>query len=430
METRRLYWEQPLASSFSGRILRFTRKNGRLGVVLDRTLFHPEGGGQPCDTGHLTLLDSRLSVILGRSDIPVADVVEDAGEVIHLADPKQGGLHIETLPEPTGGGWPVQGQIDWGRRFDLMQQHTGQHILSRAFEEVLGASTVGFHLAKDYVSIDLNAQLVQAVDLVKVEDLANQVVFQDVPVTVTEYGRGELPQDVRARFQIDADRIRVIYVGEFDACPCGGTHVTSSGQVGLIKINQTDRAHGGVRVVFRCGGRALADYRERQDLLDEAARALSQPPQAVPSAAKTLNEKLQQIQEDHAQLQETLLELEIEAETRPERVAGVDSVVVELAGKTPDQLKYAAKKIAESTGKIAVCFAGQPRFSAVVASLAPKGPDARTVVSSIAQAWGGRGGGTSQMAQLGSKDPLAADPRAVADDLKRICREAVRHVES
>lgn len=430
METRRLYWEQPHAASFTGHIVKFVQKEGRTGVVLDQTLFHPEGGGQPCDTGHITLLHSGLSVALGGSDLLVSEVVEDGDEAVHLVDLGGSAPRIDALPGMPEGGWPVQGEIDWVRRFDLMQQHTGQHILSRAFEEVMGARTVGFHLAKDYVSIDLDTQGASATDLARVEDIANQVVFQDVPVVVKEYGRRELPQDVRARFQIDADTIRVICVGDFDACPCGGTHATSTGQIGLIKINQTDRAHGGLRVVFRCGGRALLDYREKQDLLDETARILSQPAQAVPAASKALSEKLLRLQEEHDEAQEALLELEIQAQTRPERIAGADSVVVELAGKSPDRLKYAAKRIAEVSGQLTVCFVREPRFSAVVASLAPNGADARAVVSAIAQAWGGRGGGTPQMAQLGSKDPLAADPRAVTDDVKRICREIERQVES
>jgi alanyl-tRNA synthetase len=368
-------------------------------------------------------MDSGLSVALGGSDLTVVDVLESGTEVLHIVEIDGAAPRIDALPTLPEAGWPVQGQIDWDRRYDLMQQHTGQHILSRAFEEVLGAKTVGFHLAKDYVSIDLEIQAVTPEDLCRVEDLANRVVFDDVPVVVREFGRGELPSDVRARFQIDADKIRVIYIGDFDACPCGGTHATSTGQIGLIKVNETDRAHGGVRVVFRCGGRALADYRQKQDLLDETARVMSQPAHAIPAAAKATVEKLQKLQEEYDQAQEALLEFEIEAQTRPDRIAGVESVVALLAGSSPDRLKYAAKRIAEVSGKLTVCFAPQPRFSAVVASLAPGGPDARAVVSAIAQAWGGRGGGTPQMAQLGSKDPLATDPRAVSDDIKRICRE-------
>jgi alanyl-tRNA synthetase len=426
LATRRLYWEDPNGRSFTGRILRLSVKDGKLAVLLDRTLFHPEGGGQPCDTGHLSVMDSGLSAKLGLSDLAVSGVVEEGGEIAHLCESGSLGPGVlGGLPDQHEGGWPVQGVIDWSRRFDFMQQHTGQHILSRAFEEVLEAGTVGFHLARDYVSIDLASPSVSPQDVARVEDRANQVVFEDVPVTGREYIKGELPQDLRSRFAIQSESVRVVYVGDFDTCPCGGTHVTSSGQVGLIKVNQTDRAHGGVRVVFGCGGRALADYRDKQELLDETARLLSQPAQAVPDAARELIGKLQDLQKRLEEAQETLLVLEIEALLKPDTVALEKSIVAVLPGKSPDQLKYAAKQISEKSGKLTVCLSREPRFSAVVASPA-SGPDARSVVATIAAAWGGRGGGTRDMAQLGSKEPLGAADETVEDDVKRICRKLVR----
>ncbi len=428
MATDRLYWAQPYATEFEAHITEFRKVNDKTGVVLDKTLFHPEAGGQPCDTGQLSILDGALEDALGVRELQVADVVEDGEAVVHLVCAESAssadnpGAGFPGLPAMPDGGWRVEGRIDWERRFDLMQQHTGQHILSRAFEEVLDANTTGFHLAKDYVSIDLDIPGATAAELAKVEDRANQVVFLNVPVTVKEYKRGELPKELRGRFEIDADFIRVVCVGEFDANPCGGTHLSSSGEVGLIKMNQTDRAHGGLRVVFRCGGRALADYRERQFLLDETARALSLGVQAVPSAVKALAEKVQLLQEGYEQAQEDLLELEIEALTRPERTEGQDCLVFELPSKSPDKLKYAAKKIVDKTGKLTVCFTGEPRFAAVVMSPFPNGPDARSIVSAIGDKFGGRGGGSPQMAQLGSKEPLVVDAAAVAESIKSICR--------
>lgn len=425
LEARRLYWERPYDVEFEARVARVVQRDGKTGLVLDQTLFHPEGGGQPYDTGHLSVVDSDLALALGAADLPVVAVTEDDGEIVHW-------VHVDNpagLPAhepPSDSGPRVRGKIDWDRRFDLMQQHTGQHILSRAFEQVMDARTVGFHLAADYVSIDLDAPSVSTDEMAKVEDLANRVVWSDLPVTVKEYGRGELPSVVRARFQIDADTIRIIQVGEFDACPCAGTHVSSTGQVGLIKVNQTDRAHGGVRVVFRCGGRALADYRQRQDLLAETARVVSQPAQAVPGAVAALVAKVQELQEEFERVSEQLLEMRVETLLRPESLAGQDSVVVALDGASPDRLKYAAKKIAESSGKLAVAMSAHPRFSVAAVSPSKDGPDARAVVSAIAERWGGRGGGTPQMAQLGAKEPLQADIHTVIEDVKRACSEILR----
>lgn len=435
MATRRLYWEEPHARTFTGRILRVFLRDGRLAAVLDRTLFYPEGGGQPCDRGHLFLADSDLSERLGQRELVVAGVEEENGEIIHMLDTeglclddlRQGSLDPDS-PCPGGleypeGGYAVRGTIDRKRRSDFMQQHSGQHILSRAFEEVLDARTVGFHLSDDYVSVDLDIGLVSSEDVDRVEDRANEVVFQDVPVFAREYAKDDLPSGVRSRFGVEADRIRVIYIGDFDACPCAGTHLTSSGQVGLIKVNQTDRAHGGVRVVFRCGGRALADYREKQSLLDDAARILSRPVHDVPEAILATLNKFQDVQERLTEAQEALLDFEIEALLRPERAGASESIVACLSGKSPDQLKYVARRVSDRSGRLTVCFQKEPRFSAVVVSRKDAGPDARKVAEAISQVWGGRGGGTREMAQIGSKEPLVADNVVVEDGITRICRE-------
>lgn len=426
MATKCLYWERPYDREFDSRLLRFVRRDGKLGAILDRTLFYPEGGGQPSDTGSISLLDSGLSVLLGTGDLRVCDVTKDGDEIIHWVIPGESAVVLQETPQAPVEGWRARGRVDWARRFDFMQQHTGQHILTRAFEDEVGAKTVGFHLTEEYVSIDLDASSLTPEEIAKAEDRANGVVFSNAPVLVKEYGRGQLPPEVRARFEIDSDAIRVICVGDFDACPCAGTHLSSTGEVGLIKVNQVDRAHGGVRVIFRCGGRALTDYRQKQDLLNEAARVLSQPVQAVPAAAKAMNERLLELQEQHEHLQEALLELEIDAFVRSGGLAGQECIVAELAGKSPDRLKYAAKKIAEASGKVTVCFAGQPRFSAAVVSLAPGGPDARAVVAALGAAYGGRGGGTPQMAQLGSKEPLGPDPVTVAGGMKEICAQLLQ----
>lgn len=423
--TERLYWDEPLESKFRAHVARFVRAGAAVGAVLDRTLFHPEGGGQPCDAGVLAVLDSSLAVALGTARLPVAKVEDQGDDILHYFDltamPGFEPASLDVLPGMPEGGWAVEGTIDWDVRFDLMQQHTGQHILSKAFEEVAGAKTVGFHLAKDYCTIDLDAAGLSTADIARAEDRANQVVFRDVPVVAHQYGKADLPADLRMRFKIESDLVRVVCVGEFDACACGGTHVTSSGQIGLIKINQTDRAHGGVRVVFRCGSRALSDYRERQNALDEAAKLLSQPPASVPEAVRLLAEKAQDAQERLDEAQESLMDFEIEARLREAAAAGPGPVVAAFPGKSPDQLKAAAKRMAEASGQLCACFAREPRFAAVVA--APPGVDARAVVTGIASALGGRGGGTPQMAQLGSKEPLPVDDGSAREAIMRICRE-------
>lgn len=195
-----------------------------------------------------------------------------------------------------------------------------------------------------------------------------------------------------------------------------------------------------MRVIFRCGWRALADYRDCQNTLDEAARIVSQSPRSVPEAAKALADKAHDLQERLEESQEALLEFEIESRLRGAAVGEIGPVVAAFPGRSPEQLKAAAKRLSESSGRLTVCFTREPRFSAIVisppsaATRIGEGPtqgaalnhapvDARAVVSAIASAWGGRGGGTPEMAQLGSKEPLVADDRALEEDIRRICTE-------
>ena len=182
------------------------------------------------------------------------------------------------------------------------------------------------------------------------EDRANQVVFQDLPVSGREYPKDQLPGGIRARFNIDAENIRVVSVGEYDACPCGGTHVVSSGQVGLIKVNQVDRAHGGVRVLFRCGKRALIDYREKERLLGQAASALSMPLGDVPQAVQSTLARLRDLEKDLEEAHEAVLDFQVESRLRALSESGESLVVEAFESLASDRLKYAAKKISESLG--------------------------------------------------------------------------------
>lgn len=423
LKTERLYWEDPLGRDFEARILEVIESGGRLGVFLDRTLFHPEGGGQPADKGFLTLLSGEAVVAFGRNDLKIEGVIEEGERVLHLLSGEVFADRLpHRLPEVPEGGWAVRGTIDWEHRFDLMQQHTGQHILSRAFEELLDARTVGFHLGKDYVSIDLDIPALSDEARDRVEDRANQVVFQDLPVSGREYPKDQLPGGIRARFNIDAENIRVVSVGEYDACPCGGTHVVSSGQVGLIKVNEVDRAHGGVRVLFRCGKRALIDYREKERLLGQAASALSMPLGDVPQAVQSTLARLRDLEKDLEEAHEAVLDFQVESRLRALSESGESLVVEAFESLASDRLKYAAKKISESSGKLTVCYSLSPRFSVVVISPS-NSPDARDVVSKISSRWGGRGGGTPGYAQLGSKEPLAASSEAVTSSIREIVQK-------
>lgn len=412
----RLYWAEPGATEFTATvesILPVSAASGaedrpRLGVVLDRTLFYPEGGGQPCDTGVLRNEKSG-------GELPVVAVREEQGAILHVVECPVG---IEA--GSAGGlvpGARVQGRINWARRFDHMQQHTGQHVLSQAFLQVLQASTVGFHLSAEYVSIDLDVPEVIPEAVSRVEELANQVVFRDLAVTAREYLPDELPPQVRQRLPKAVERVRVVHIGDFDACACGGTHVLRTGQIGLIKLNEVTRAHNGTRVIFRCGGRALQDYGQKESALLAVARALGCPVEEAAAGVTALLARAERAEKEREEAHRALLDVEARLLAQ-EDSAG--PLVKAQPGKTVEELRYLARAAAALSGRPVVLFVREPRFSAVVAQGKDTAFDARAVGAEIAQAFGGRGGGSPTLAQVGSKEPLVGEDSQVEERLRRL----------
>jgi len=235
--TERLHYDDAYLLRFSARVVEHTQWEGRPAVVLDRTAFYATGGGQPHDTG---ILDG----------VGVVDVVEreSDGAVVHVL----------AAPLPPGTV-DVEGEVDRARRLDLTRQHTGQHIISAAFVEVLGANTVSFHLSADYATIDLDRSPLTAEDLARVEDLANEVVMENRPVISRFVSRDELPALTLRKPLAHAGPVRIVEVPGFDCSACGGTHVRATGELGLIKLVRAERRGTESRVEFLCGGRALAD---------------------------------------------------------------------------------------------------------------------------------------------------------------------------
>jgi len=408
--TRRLYWERPYDTEFEAKVTNVSRKDDEFRIELDSTLFYPEGGGQPCDLG---------TIFVSSHEFAVVRVFEEAGKIVHVLRLKENpatGTTYKDRPslqrEPVKKGLNVKGKIDWHRRFDHMQQHTGQHILSRAFEKLVGANTVGFHLSREYASVDLDVSSLSQEEIFRVEELANEIVFRDLPVDVVEYTPEKIPEAVRKRIAVEAPKIRVVLIGDFDACACGGTHVSSTGQVGIVRVSKIDRAHGGVRVVFKCGWRVFYDFREKEKILNQTAKILSQSPRFLPNVVGSLAKKVSELEKERETLRKALLELEIKHFIH--EVSGSDSqssrsmVVKPFPGKNPRELRIIAAKTREATGKTVVVFSQKPKFSVAVATC-PSGDaaeDAALFISKIAERWGGRGGGNRNLAQLGSKEPV------------------------
>jgi len=370
MTTRRIYHEDPEVHTFVA-LVGSCRPGpeGLVDVVLDQTAFYPTGGGQPHDTG---LLAGYL----------VVDVFEHEGEIVH-----------RLRGDAVAG--QIEGTVDWERRRDHRQQHTGQHILSRAFLSVDGAATVGFHLGQETCTIDLDRELVEAV-VEKAERLANDVVMADQPIADTWYeDASRLPSGLRKDPDLDGP-IRIVSIGDFDATPCGGTHCGRSGQVGLIKILGTERRRGGLRIEFVCGYRALLDFRRRHHALRSAARLLSTEDMRLPERVRGLLDELKE--------QRTRLE---SAETAM-REKWLETLIAESPGPLarvlgdaqPDWLGPMATSLADAR-KAPVLLAARAGDEARVVMAVPEGSrvHAGRFLKELLGEVGGKGGGAERSGQ-------------------------------
>ena len=268
MPTEKLFYENPYLHEFTATILRKTLlPNNRYAVVLDRTAFYPEGGGQPFDTGTL-------------NEVAVVDVQTGNDEISHITDGDPGDL-------------VVVGRVDWRRRFDHMQQHTGEHILSGIFLATFQAQNVGFHLNSSTCQIDVTLPSLSPDQLWAVEAAANQVIFDNLPVAAQFVGDADLPgYKLRKEPGREFAQIRLVSIKDCDCCPCGGTHVGRTGEVGLLKIRGWEKRKNNIRVDFVCGGRALEDYRLKHEISRSLSVRFSVPVDGVlPALEKTLEKQ-------------------------------------------------------------------------------------------------------------------------------------------
>jgi alanyl-tRNA synthetase len=385
--TERLYYDDPYLTRFAARALEQLQWEGRTAVVLDRTAFYPTGGGQPHDTG---ILRSATS----PDGVPVVDVIEreSDGAVFHLlAGQLQDGN--------------VEGEVDWDRRFDLMQQHTGQHILSAAFVEQLGANTVGFHLSGDYATIDLDRAPLSAQDLEAVEVLANSVVFGNRSAMARFVPDEEVPELPLRKALVHGGPVRIVEIPDFDCSACGGTHVRNTGEVGLIKITRSERRTTETRVEFLCGRRALDDYRAKNTLVMELAREFTVGPWELGDVMHRLADDLKETQRELRRTRDALLDAEANALWHGAvPVGGARVVKAHLPERAAEDLKHLAQRLVTRSQTVVLLACGGEagsKASFTFARSADLEQHMGVLVRQACEVIGGRGGGRPEFAQGG-----------------------------
>jgi len=359
--------------------------DGRLGVLLDRSAFYPASGGQPNDTGRL-------------NDVPVIDVIDrDDGEVVHVV-----GGRLEA-------GQVVRGTVDWERRFDHMQQHTGQHVLSAAFERLFRAKTVGFHLGAELSTIDLDKEL-SPTKIAAAEHDANQAVWRNFPVAIRFASDEEAAKMPLRKDPGRVGQLRLIEVAGYDLSACGGTHVAATGAVGHIQVWTAEKFRGGLRVEFVCGGRALRAYRTLRDAVSGCIRHLSVLPEELPSAVERTQAEGKGLRKTIKGLQERLAGFEsVGLAARAIERGGVREVVEALDGWDQTGLKALALAIIRQPGYRVALFSASAPHTAVIGRSADVPTDAAAVLTALMDRFGGRGGGKLDLAQGGGLTGTLAD---------------------
>jgi alanyl-tRNA synthetase len=394
--TERLYYTDPYVTEFHAEILQVaSAPDGRHTVVLDRTAFYPTSGGQPFDTG--TLATSR-----------VVDVVDaEDGTILHGVD----------APREIGR---VSGRVDWVRRFDHMQQHTGQHVLSAAIDRVLGARTVGFHLGVEVSTIDLDREL-SPEDIRRAEDEANGTVWRDVPVTIRFVEPEEAARLPLRKEPARQGVLRVIEIADYDLSACGGTHVASTGSIGIIAVAGWERVRGGSRIEFVCGGRALGAHRRLRDAVSASIARLSVAPGELPAAIERLQAEAKQARKALEDARSQLASYEAaDLASRAETIGGISFVFAAPEHGDAATLKQMASAIASRSSHAVVLVGRSSPAPLVVARAADVLLDSAAVLKQIIARFGGKGGGRPDLAQAGGV-------QAAADEILAAARVIIRN---
>ena len=366
METRKLYYEDPFKKGFATTVVSCDAVKGGYAVVLAETAFYPEGGGQPYDTG-----------VLGEAN--VLEVHEKNGVITHLCD------------KPFEVGKSVSGKIDWARRFDHMQQHSGEHICSGLICERFHCDNVGFHMGADVVTIDFNADISWD-ELMEIEQLANLYIYEDHPIDIQFYRGAELDKvEYRSKKPLEGD-VRIVSFPGADCCACCGTHVRRAGEVGIIKILSCQKFREGVRLEILCGSRAYRYLSQVYDQDRAVAQLLSVKPQDTLAAAERQAEELAAAKQRMTELEDQLFSLRAQALTDRG-----DLLLLEPPTR-PDGARKLADAAAKASGGLAAVFAGA-ESSYVYALVQADGADISPLVKRLNAALSGRGGGRNGFAQ-------------------------------
>ena len=380
--TFRLYYTDAYLHDFDAAVV--DQAEGGRRIYLDRTAFYPTSGGQPHDVG-----------VLGGA--PVLDVVDEGERVAHL------------LAEPLEAA-AVHGAIDWPRRFDHMQQHTGQHLLSAVLHELFGRATTAVHFGRESATLDLDTPDLEHARVVEAEVRANQIVTENRAVEVSFEEAGEAAGLRKASAR--EGTLRIVTIRDLDRSACGGTHVRATGEIGPILIRKSERVKKNVRLEFLCGGRAVRRARADLDLLARLAGQFSAAPEELPALMDAQRAELKASSAARRELEEGLAGYRARELYEAAPAGGTRRIVVREAQGPIERLRPLAQALGAMANVVFVGWTAEPP-ALLLSTSADSGVDAGATLRGALTAVGGRGGGNARLAQ-GTAPSVGAVERAVA----------------
>ena len=400
--TEKIYYQDSYKFDFEAKVVRTLQKDGHPGVILDRTCFYPQGGGQPADHGFL-------------NQLRVNDVQSEGEDIIHYVE------------SPLSAN-SVLGRVDEARRRDFMQQHTGQHILSQSILRVGNWNTVSVHFGDDYTAVETDASAIPSSKYLEIEEEANRIIQQNLPVKIEWVD----PEEVE-RFQIrrpppEVKKVRIVQVGDFDASACGGLHVASTGEVGLLKIIGDEKIRGRIRIHALIGKRAFIDYDRKLKVVQELCRMLSCRENTLVQQILNISEQLKDTQKNLQKFQIEKISLLAQESLSAADMINDIPVIHRIFENTDNKLlKVFVDSVLEKPGRVVVVVSKKGEELNWMAGHSLSRPlHLAELCESILGLIEGRGGGKPGFIQGGGKK-VAGIPQFLGEFTKKLAEELSKH---
>lgn len=396
--TERLYYKYPYQFEFTANVVSTNVEDNIYTLILNKTCFYPAGGGQPADAGWI-------------NNIKVLDVQSKGNDIIH---------YLEKKPDTT----EVFGKIDRDRRLDFMQQHTGQHILSQSLLQIGNFHTVSVHLGDAYTSVELDTAEIRDQDLSEAEMLANRIINQNLPIKVCWVDPVDVPKFHLRRPPPDVEKVRIVEIDGFDFSSCGGIHVSSTGEVGFIKIIAKERIRGRVRLLAKIGKRALLDYGKKITLVRDLNRMLTCGEGDIVSSVVDLQEQVKTINRELTRTQsELMLHLAEKALADAKQIDDVDFIAQTFENINNKTMKIFVDSLLTGNKKCVLAMSqNSDQVNWIAGHSAGNKLKLNEIVKPLLPIIDGRGGGRANLIQGGGNYP-AGIPRFILEFEKKLIKE-------